>query len=635
MPFTLRLTETPTLSRTTELEQIIIVDKTGPSTPLGVSSGASCLVGEFLKGPFAPTEVFSQGDLQGVFTGDGTRLDRISQNGLDPTAAGFDQDGSAVTFDGNGHAELLGKQFNRLVLSRVDCDMVVADDPLANKAYLAFNVTVAAADVTAGRTNKDLLIPEGTRFATDSSLATPPTVIIALSQPLLIPAGTAVRTTNRIFISSVAVDTGAADDEIFNVSQDPATGALTLLIQGPSDTSPGFPRLAVPGSIGPTCFFVKNYTAAIGVIDSVITPGDNAIPNSASTITATGISTVDIAAVATDVWAPRSAAVATAALTNRILTRYPDAIKRTLPTDAPMIDITHIWSAKNWSAFEATVGAVTTALAGNIRSKLWENAKDASAQARGRTCGVSNPPSRFPTLAGASEAKTAVKVLQAEFTGVDADRVFVNFPYSKQFITALNRNVLVSPGGWKASLVSNLPEEFQTSVQNNLIQSIQGLEDAFVVSPLERSDYVDFKAKGVSALIKDRVVGWWFQSGITAVSATLFPTRVSDNRRRMADFIQDTIAGIAAKYSKFPGTTERVDALVGEIDAFLSSLKSVENPATQRIEDYSIDAKSLNTPALTGQGIRTFAIKVRMLGDLNYLVFETSIGPTVEVNQVA
>lgn len=620
MPFVLRVTDTPPLPQILEIEQIVIVDKTGPSITLGVSSGVSQLVGEFLKGPFGPKEVFSMGEILSFYVGDPNRMDRMSQNGLDPEAVGFAQDGTAAQFDGNGFAELKGKKFRRLGLQRVDTDMTTIDGgATGTKGYLKLTVTVAAGDQTAGKTNKDLVLPAGTRFADD--VLTLATVIVALSQDVFIPKGTAV-TANAIDISAVA----ATGPNVFNVLADPTTGVLTVQI-----TATGAPALAVVGSQGITAFFVKGVTAAIALIDTVLDPG---LPGYASTISATGISTVNAADAATAVFAAGTAALTS--LADKITSQYPAAIKKTEPSGStPTEDIVHIWSARNWAA-----DRIPTDLIGlNIRAKLWENATVASGSARGRIAIVNGRPATSATSTAADAAKTFVKTLGggtgAEFTGADADRVSINFPANKIFSTELQKNILVSAGGWKASMFSNLPEEYQSSVANTLIQTIVSMEDAFVANPMTKADYTSLKAAGVSALAKDRAVGWWFYSGVTGVNPTTFPTRVADNRRRFADFVQDTLAQIAAPYNKQPGTTERVDALVGEIEAFLSSLLSASNPSQQRIEAYFIDPKSANTAALTALGIRTIIVKCRMLGDLNDIIFETQIGPTVEIEQAA
>src|SRR5262245_18004419 len=107
MPFVLRRTTDPTLAEITAIPQIVIIDKTGPAIRLGVSNLATCLVGEFLKGPFAPTEPTSVGELENLYGGFSALL---SQD-----AAGV-QNGGGAAWNGNGMAQLKGKKFRRLVI---------------------------------------------------------------------------------------------------------------------------------------------------------------------------------------------------------------------------------------------------------------------------------------------------------------------------------------------------------------------------------------------------------------------------------------------------------------------------------------------------------------------------------------
>ncbi len=579
MPFISRVTEVPPLSQIQEIEQIVIVDQTGPSLTLGASSGATCIVGEFLKGPFIPTEVYSAGDLQNKFTGYPSYMDRISQAAA--TAAAV-QDGTGVAFDGNGFVELKGKKFNRLIVQRVDTDMVTTSGG-TTKCIVNFEVTVAAADQTDGVTNKDILIPAGIRFG-DTALLSSATGVVALSQDILIPAGTTV-TSNTIVV-----------DEAFENEN---------------------------GTVGATAFFVKGITLASAALDSAL---DSEIPGFESTIASTGVSATTVGGSATAIFAPGTGAAVT--LAAKMVTLYEAAIDKTQPTEAPQEDITEIFSARNYNM---GAGSIAT----TIRAPLWANAVDSSnAGARGRIAIVSGVPSASASSSDAAEAITAVLALQLEFAGTNGDRVSINFPYVKIYSSELAQNILVSPGGFKASMFNTIPQEYQSSVgpsYNSVLQSIQGYEDAFVANPLVRGNYVTFKASGVSALRKDRSQGWQFQSAVLATNATSYSTRVFDNRRRFADFVQETLADISGKYNKLPATTERVDALVGEMEVFLSGLKAEDNPAFQRIEDYSIDPTSQNTPTLTALGIRTIEVCVRMLGDLNYIVLLTQVGPTVEV----
>ena len=98
--------------------------------------------------------------------------------------------------------------------------------------------------------------------------------------------------------------------------------------------------------------------------------------------------------------------------------------------------------------------------------------------------------------------------------------------------------------------------------------------------------------------------------------------------------------GVAAEL--FPDLIDRrfhlhlaQDSLVGEVDAFLSSLRSDSILSRQRIEDYSIDAVNGNQPQFVALGIYTIIVKVRLLASLDTIVFETQIGETVEIEDEA
>lgn len=566
MPFVLRTTSTPPLATITELEQIVVIDQTGPAIPVGVSIGATGLVAEFLKGPFVPTEVFSSGDLISLYGG-------VSKL-LSQTFAGV-QDGSGGAFQGNGMLWLKSKSFRRLVIQRVDCDMTTTDGG-TTKAFVNFSVTIATTDQdpdTATITGKDILIPAGTRFA-DDVLASA-TVIVALSQDIVIPKGTTI-TANAVAITANTVNAN--------------------------------------GTSGATSFFTLGTTAAIGVIDSVI---DSVLPNVNSTIAASGISTVNSANSASAIFA---AGTASATLAVKITAQYAAAIDKTRPGSDQTDDIVTICSARQNST---------------IRPLMATNATNSSEQGRGRIAIMAADPATASTTAAANTAKTNAKAL-ATTEGYRLDRAIVSFPSVQIFSTEMGSiNITVPSDSFMACTLANFPNEKNPGAANDFIQSIQKLEDAFVINPLSRGDYVSFKSNGVAALKKDRAVGWWYQSGITAVLPAVSPTRAPIKRRRMADEIQDTLVSIGANYNKEPATTERVDQLVAEIDAYLSGLLSTVNPSQQRIEAYSIDPVSGNTPALTALGIYTVKVAVRLLASMDDLVFNTTIGETVDPSSLA
>jgi hypothetical protein len=142
------------------------------------------------------------------------------------------------------------------------------------------------------------------------------------------------------------------------------------------------------------------------------------------------------------------------------------------------------------------------------------------------------------------------------------------------------------------------------------------------------NEYIQLRARGVAAPRMDRSVGPIFQSGITT---SLIAGQKNINRRRMADFIQDSIARRLVQFSKLPLTNQLKDSAVGEVNAFLTELLSPNNPAAQRITAFEVDAKSGNTPNLEAKGIFVIIARVRTLATADFIVLQTEIGEGVTV----
>jgi hypothetical protein len=87
-------------------------------------------------------------------------------------------------------------------------------------------------------------------------------------------------------------------------------------------------------------------------------------------------------------------------------------------------------------------------------------------------------------------------------------------------------------------------------------------------------------------------------------------------------------------FGKKPSTQENRDAIRAIVDQFLSELLSASNPALQRIEDYSVDETSGNTPDTLARGIFVIILKVRTLASLDFMVLQTEIGEAVTVTQI-
>lgn len=193
-------------------------------------------------------------------------------------------------------------------------------------------------------------------------------------------------------------------------------------------------------------------------------------------------------------------------------------------------------------------------------------------------------------------------------------------------------NLDVGSDGFMASILSQLPPEENPGQITSFTSAVNGLESGSNAQGFNIDDYKAFKAAGVAAgRIDDGVA--IFQSGITSVDPTVFPELVNIARRRMADFIQDTLAARGKAFGKKLSTFFRRRAFANEIRQFMESLLSRNNESSQRIAGYTVDTKSGNTQRTLGLGIYRVIIKVRTLASLDSIVLETTIGEQVEVTE--
>jgi len=191
----------------------------------------------------------------------------------------------------------------------------------------------------------------------------------------------------------------------------------------------------------------------------------------------------------------------------------------------------------------------------------------------------------------------------------------------------------VPSDGWMAAVLSNLPPERNPGQSGEpvttVLSPVVGLQRG--LANLQVGDYTNCRARGIAAPRIDRTDGPVFQSGITT---SLVAGQKNINRRRMADFIQDSVSAALTSFSKQPLTTGLKDSATGEVDTFLNGLLSPNNPPAQRIAAYSVDDKSGNTDALEAQGIFVIIGRVRTLATADFIVFQTEIGEGVVITTV-
>lgn len=185
--------------------------------------------------------------------------------------------------------------------------------------------------------------------------------------------------------------------------------------------------------------------------------------------------------------------------------------------------------------------------------------------------------------------------------------------------------------GWVAALLSVLRPELDAGQAGPPVpQSFAGILGYQSGLPVELGidSYIFLKQLGVCDFRMDRNAGPIIQSAITT-SLTSGQTRI--NRRRMADYIEDSLANRLVMFVKNIASQENRDAAASEAVAFLEELKSSANPSNQRINDYAINTTEGNTPALEAQGVWALNVYVRMLPIDRYIVLNVTVGENVTI----
>ncbi len=162
---------------------------------------------------------------------------------------------------------------------------------------------------------------------------------------------------------------------------------------------------------------------------------------------------------------------------------------------------------------------------------------------------------------------------------------------------------------------------------------MNGLETGPNVQGFDVNDYIAFKAAGIAAARIDNGVAI-FQSGVTSVNPLVYPSLTRISRRRMADFIQDSIAIAAKAFGKKLSLQARRKALKGEIRSFLAGLLSKNNPGAQRINGYTVSDSDGNTDTTLSQGMYRITVNVQTIASLDSIVVQTTIGEDVDVTEV-
>lgn len=190
-------------------------------------------------------------------------------------------------------------------------------------------------------------------------------------------------------------------------------------------------------------------------------------------------------------------------------------------------------------------------------------------------------------------------------------------------------SITIGADGPLAYINSVLRPEQNPGIDTGLLGFVTGIEEIAGLDPTI-SLYTAFKAAGICAPRRARNGNFVFQSEVTA---ELTAGRTTQKRRKMADFLQDTIADLLLPDSKRLMTDARSASIDSNIDEFLTGLLSLDAPDLQRIADFSVTNTTAENPDLQARGISVRIVQVRMLSSNDSFLVQTEIGEGVVITR--
>lgn len=478
---------------------------------------------------------------------------------------------------------------------------------------------------------------------------------ITFSQPQIIPAGTQIIFANQAattytLLSAVNGTAGVLTAN-FTGTTNAATTATTLAISPVVPTSGKIPAgtiVQVAGGSPSTKVFVTQQDIQFtpggvfvgGLLGTLVplsfaTTGPISVKIRHATDDGTGIS----ATSGTVVQIPNPVSVGALAVTNpqsttaalteaAIDAQYVTAIGATLDPTSVARECNIIFAARQ---------------SNTVRRTLRQNAIDASSNGLFGRMAVIRPPIGTVKNTAISAATEPGVVAYRD------QRTIYVWPQANTFVPIIalrgtaggtgftaTGNVDVGADGFLASVMSQLNPEENPGQRTDFTGNINSFDTQALAqlagAPLTVTDYINLKAAGICALRFDDGVAI-FQSGVTTVDPTVFPSLVNIRRRRMADFIQDTIARRAKAYGKKLSTNARRNALANEIRQFLYGLLGVNSPGSQRIGGFTVDSKTPNTPDVLAAGRFRILVNVRTLPSMDSIELAVTAGDTVTVDE--
>lgn len=235
-------------------------------------------------------------------------------------------------------------------------------------------------------------------------------------------------------------------------------------------------------------------------------------------------------------------------------------------------------------------------------------------------------------LIGADSETTTSATAITDVANFRDQRLVYCFNHAYTLDPETGQEVITAPKGWMASILSQIDVDIHPGEEDTK-RFTAGISRLYK-DDYARGDYISLREAGISAFEKDD--GYAFMSGVVT---DLTSNKTEITRRRMADFIQLSLAKTLKFAVKKKNTESRRIAIAGMITAFLKDLQKAERVVATDDDvsgkGFLVDTEKLNTAAQRAAGIEKILLRVRLISHMLHLVLETEIGTSVTISEVA
>jgi len=231
---------------------------------------------------------------------------------------------------------------------------------------------------------------------------------------------------------------------------------------------------------------------------------------------------------------------------------------------------------------------------------------------------------------GAEGDNRAAAILDAANNRDSDGRIIYAWPYVQTRVDGVLE--FTPPASWLAAIFTQISPHVALSYTQNT-KFLSGITDLKYKE--SRNGFIALDAAGVCSLELDSDIGFLVKNAVTTQIASSSKRTIL--RRRMADFLQDSIAFFLKNYQNDVNSLEKRTEVKGAILEFDTRLvRDGILPGSQDVKGGApllVDTESLNTDAVVASGMFKILYKRRIFSSMRYIVLTAEIGESVVVTE--